>query len=152
MTASPPLDRSAPSRQSSFLDEVTQSLQKRSKALKHMLASISVEHVLDRRDGVDIRCVEIACIQSRSPHRILNITVWDDRWLSMTAGSKPGNKPWTWTEQMQGRFLSPAPGKDFVRAMEQSLATIATPSSPSPDRDLRAIWAPLLAQGPRATH
>lgn len=137
--------------QSEFLLAVCQSMQRRSKALKHRARTRSIERLVEVRNDLSFEKLEIDFRVSNSGNSPrLSFHVWDDRWVWIDArrGSKDG---WVWEWSSQGRVLfEEDPGRSFVSAIENTISVSHCDAGQVSAR-LDAIWHPWLASGPKET-
>jgi hypothetical protein len=129
------------SRESPFLDDLLSSLTRRRKAIKHRVRALRAERVSDSSDGLESAKVEIQC-DLLAPRTMLRLNAWADRWIWVDA-RRSGKSGWVWQFTTEGRLLGDQLARELVAALEASIGAQGIES------DLRAIWAPILAQGPR---
>lgn len=131
----------SPPRESTFLGDLLSSLTRRRKAIRRRVRTLRFERMSDAIDGSELAKVEIECdlLASRT---VLRLNAWDDRWVWFDArrSSKTG---WVWQFTAEGRLLGNQLTRELVAAFEASIGAQGS------EEDLRAIWAPILARGPR---
>jgi hypothetical protein len=127
--------------ESTFLDELLSSLRRRRKAIRHRTRTLRFERVSDSIDGSESAKVEIECVLL-APRTVLRLSAWEDRWVWVDA-RRSGKIGWVWQFTAEGRLLGNRLARELVSAFEASIGDQGSEAA------LRAIWAPILAQGPR---
>lgn len=131
---------------SPLLTDLLEALRKRSRAIKHKGAQLTIERVIEEADGEKRERLEIECrLRKRQRVRLL---VWDDRALWVHAAEAVPKSGWKFQFTDSGRYVGTADTRMLVSALEATWAAMYEMTSADTGR-LATIWAPLLAKGPQ---
>ena len=132
--------------ESPFIAEVLDSLKRRSKALKYQHTTPVVERFIERRDEITEERVEVNF--RKRPRQNLTLTLWADRTVHVSASEVIWQAGWKFQYSRAGRFVGLKGARELVQATEASLSKMFEMTTENVGL-LDAIWAPLLATGPR---
>ena len=130
--------------ESHFLEEVLESLKRRSKALKHRNATPVVDRFLEVDDGRTEERIELR-FQPRQ-RQTLVITLWSDRHLHVLATESISQAGRKFEYQSSGRFIGGNDGRHIVGAIESTLSEMFEMTAEQTPK-FSKIWDPILAAG-----
>lgn len=139
-------ERRAPG-EPSFVHDVSSSLAKRARAIKHrgvQLVSEMREPILpDEPHG----SVELRLGYSINGSRVqLRVTVWDDRWVWIDV-RRALKRGWAWSATCEGRYSDHAGSSGLIRRLEETIT--ASQEEDNVSSRIQRIWADCLAKGLR---
>ncbi len=138
-----------------FLSEVSESLRKRSKAIRHATHGQHLQKVIIRDEqGYDEEKFEVdlagSATSGQDPEYCFHF--WEDRWC-LIDGRQYSKAGWVWEHRIEGRILPLVPSRNIVSLIEQTYHLYQIQSHEPGDFDtlsaVDALWEPILAAKPR---
>lgn len=133
--------------QSLYLAAIVDAFRRRHRAISSKIMQLLVERVIENDRGEKLEKIEVT-YRRRRPGKspVIRLHVWSDRWAWVDAreAAKAG---WRWEWTGEGRISRDDVGQAVVRAFESTIGEAGMDVSDI-QRNLAAIWSPLLAKGP----
>ncbi len=133
-----------PRSDSPLLADVLESIRRRSKSIKHGGWRFQVDRVFEEYSDGRVEKLEIRIQYQELPVH-LDIDVWDDRWVLVSAYKRTEMEKWHW--EFQGRLMPDVEDLEFMRLIEMSQGFQFTDQGRADL--LESIWGQILGRGPR---
>lgn len=128
-----------------LLADVLESIRRRSKSIKHHGWRFEVDRIFEEYSDGRVEKLEIRIQYHELPVH-LDVDVWEDRWVMVSAYKRTETEKLHW--DIQGRLMPEVDGLEFMQLIEKSQGFHYTDQ----DRSdlLKSIWSQILARGPHA--
>lgn len=126
-----------------FLSGILTNIKKRGKSLKYNSWSISIERVFEEHERDRIEKIEFR-IQPSNSNSWLEVTIWQDRFVSINCWERSKQKKWDWYHE--GKLLPIYDGKKLVESIEATRDHFFEMND-AKTSIFAPIWEPLLASG-----